>query len=88
MPPINVCVRVAVHTGWVSKLRGKRSTHAAITREIETLNARGYRVVCVHPDEWGWFRKLLGFLVTICTFGWFGSEPGILIVGESLSLDR
>lgn len=88
MPPINVCIRVAVHTGWFTKIRGKRSTHAAIVREVEVLNTRGYRVVCIHPDEWGWFRKLLGFLVALCTLGFFGSQPGVLIVGESLTLDR
>ena len=84
MPHINVCVRVAVHTGWFTKIRGKRSTHAAIVREVETLNTQGYRVVCIHPDEWGFFRKLVGFLIAFVTLGFFGSEPGVLIVGERM----
>lgn len=84
MSPVNVCIRVAVHTGWFSKIRGKRSTHAAIVREVESLNKQGYRVVCIHPDEWGFFRKVLGFLVAFFTLGFFGSQPGVLVVGEAL----
>lgn len=83
---INVCIRVAVHTGWFTKVRGKRSIHAAIIREIENLNGRGYRVVCIHPDQWGWMRKLIGLLVRGFTLGFFGSEPGVLIVGERVDL--
>ena len=86
MPPINVCIRVAVHTGWFSKIRGKRSTHATIVREVKTRNGRGYRVVCIHPDKWGFFRKLIGFLIAFFSVGFFGSEPGVLIVGERVDL--
>ena len=55
--PVNVCRRVVIHAGWIAKLQGRRSTHAAIQREIESLNADGYRVVWIHPDEWGWLQK-------------------------------
>ena len=62
--PVNVCRRVEIHAGWIAKLQGKRNTHAAIQREIESLNADGYRVVWIHPDDtWGLLRTLWGFVV-------------------------
>lgn len=84
--PFNVCIRVEVHAGWLAKIRGERSTFAAIEREIASLNERGYRVVVVYPDAWGWLRKLAGFLVWFFTLGFVGRQPGVLIVGERVDV--
>ena len=83
---INVCRRVEIHAGWVAKLQGRRNVHAAIQREIESLNADGYRVVWIHPDSWGLLRTLWGFFVWLWTLGFFASQPGILIVGERMKM--
>ena len=82
--PVNICTRVEIHAGWVARIRGQRNVHAAIQREIESMNKRGYRVVWIHPDEWGFWRSLFRFLLAVVTLGFKRSQPGILIVGEAL----
>ncbi len=85
--PVNVCTRVEIHAGWIAMLRGRRNTHAAIVREIESMNARGYRIVLILPDEWGFIKTVWKFLVGFLTLGFKRSQPGILIVGEALDVN-
>ena len=85
--PVNICTRVEIHAGWVARIRGRRNVHAAIQREIASLNANGYRVVWIHPDEWGFWRSFFRFLLAVVTLGFKRSQPGILIVGEALDAD-
>ncbi len=80
--PVNVCERVSVKAGWIAILSGQASLASAITRNAESLNERGYRVVTIIPDQWGFLRHLLNIILSVVTLGLYSQKPGVLIVGE------
>ncbi len=80
--PLNQCERVAVKTGLLPLLQGRTSLASAITRRMETLNARGFRLVTIIPDQWGFFRYVLNFLLLFVTFGLYSNKRGVLIIFE------
>ncbi len=82
---INVTQRVTARSGWAAMLGGE-SQGKAVERDIVRLNDAGYRLVFVIPDKWNIFRHLLNIIVTICTLGFVSRSPGVLLIGENVSV--
>ena len=81
--PVNIQQRVSGRGGWIAMLQGE-SQGRALERVIPTMNASGYRVAFIIPDQWSFARKMLNLLVFFGTAGFFAHTEGVLIIGERM----
>jgi len=79
--PLNIVRSVTIRGGWIGLFSGE-SRAKAMERIITQLNADGYRVAEIIPDEWSFFTRMLALLIFVVTLGIVGFREGVLIVGE------
>lgn len=79
--PINVQRRAQARGGWLGLIRGE-SQGAAVERALPGLNADGYRVAFLIPDEFSIAKKIWAGLIAICTLGFYWPTASVLIIGE------
>ena len=83
--PINIQFRVAGRGGWLPGLAGE-SQGRALERIMPRMNAQGYRVAFVVPDQFSFLKRMLHLFVQVFTLGaWYHTE-GLLIIGELVDL--
>jgi hypothetical protein len=80
----NVQQRASVRGGWIGIMTGE-SMGSALERTTNELNARGYRVAFIVPDQWSLARRVLNVLLFTVTAGFIAHSPGVLVVGERCS---
>lgn len=80
--PYNRTEQASVKTGWLFFAENQRR---AIGRAIEQLNKEGYKVVFITEDRWSLLQKIIQFIVFVCTVGFFGRRPSVLVVGELIN---
>ena len=78
---INRTERVELKSGW---LNIGESQGRAVDRAIERLNRDGYRLTFITEDKWSLGKKIINLILTICSLGFRGRRPSVLIVGERI----
>lgn len=78
----NITRRVSMRGGWLGLLSGE-SQGKALERVIPQMNAEGYRVAFIVPDKFSLAKKMLAFVVLVCTLGFIGLVENLIIIGEA-----
>jgi hypothetical protein len=73
--------QVSFRAGWIGFFAGESQTKA-LDRVLDQINARGLRVAAMTVDRWSIWKRILWALVLICTLGFVGRVPNILVVSE------
>lgn len=81
MKPLNITRRVGLRGGWIGLFSGE-SQGKALDRVIPQLNADGYRVAFVVPDQWSLVKRLWAVVLLVITLGFVGLTQNLLIIGE------
>ncbi|MDX6284708.1 MAG: hypothetical protein QOG53_193 [Frankiales bacterium] len=71
--------------GLIGFFAGENQTKS-VNRQVELLNAQGLSVAAMVLDRWNFWRRFVAALIFICTLGWVGRVPNVLIVTEPMRL--
>ena len=83
MPNYNQTFEARFRAGWIGLFAGENQTKS-VRRQIAVLNSQDLRVAALVLDRWSIWRRLLWALILICTLGFVGRVPNVLIVTEPM----
>lgn len=81
VPGFNMVHGCVFRSGWTAWLAGENQAKAAL-RTIEEINSSGRKVAACTPDRWSIWKRILWSTVLLCTLGFVGRSPGLLLVSE------